>query len=205
MSAAHRGEHRADADPRRVPKQLAEWAGVIAATGLTVLLFFVALDPATAALQDRLGEHPLLLMFAGWLPVGGFLCAAASVALRYEWLRRRDRRMGWVEEHLYAFVGVSWFWFAMLMIGKQGRREPYDPRKVIEHVALTSESIAWGVAAGVWAFTLTVCLALAYVIGRFVVRLPGPGWPFAWTVASWLFGGAAGSLTALLVLGAAAT
>jgi hypothetical protein len=168
-------------------------------------LFFGALDPATAALQNRLGEHPLLLMFAGWLPVGGFLCAAASIALRYEWLRRRDQRMGWVEEHLYAFVGVAWFWFAMLMIGKQGRYEPYDPRQVIERVAVVSEAMSWGVGAGVWAVTLTFCFALAYVIGRYVVRLPGPGWPFAWTVSSWLLGGAAVSLALLMVLGATAT
>ena len=198
------GAHSARADPRRVHKVLTEWAGMAATVGIAVWLFFVALDPMTSALERHWGGHPLFLVVAGWLPVGGFLCAGAAVALRREHLRRRDRPMRWAEEATYGCVGVGWFAFVTLMVGKGARFEPFDPQGVVDHVARNSEAVALGVAAGALAVALVIWLALTYVVVR-VVRLPRPGWPFEWTLASWLLGGAGLGLATVLVIVAVTT
>jgi hypothetical protein len=198
------GAHRGAADPRQAHKDLAEWGGMAVTAGLAVWLFFGLLDPVTRELERSWGGHPLVLVVAGWLPVGGFLCAGAAVALRHERLRRRGRAMRWIEKTVYGCVGVGWFTLVTLMLGKQARYGPYDPIRVADRVAQNCVAFALGVLAGALAFARGIWLALAFVVA-WVVRLPRPGWPFEWTLASWLLGGAALSLVATFVFVAATT
>jgi hypothetical protein len=182
-----------------VVASVAAWVWPVCAALLAGWLFIAVRPAVVDDLQRRWGDHPRLLMLSGWAPIGLVFTAGCLIALRSDWLSKRERSMPKPELWAYVGLGTIVVPFAMMLSGYRGNYRLGDARAVLDDVAATSQWIANGVAFGDDALTLFMACVVIFAITRITRRLPRPGWSIQLTIASWCAVAALGSLSYLLV------